>query len=146
MAHDSQYRGGPRSAAGKRVSSANAMKHGMTARRPLPCALQPGCVESYRSQLRDKYAPSTPVEDLLVNEPAPHAAMLEFGEQAEGAVLRYSALDVCSFISQDGPSPTRPAGGSRYVQELAVFCRGQLALEALESLGRSTSAMQGDPE
>lgn len=90
----SPVRGGPRTPAGKAASRTNALRHGLTATKLLPQVLQTGRVDLLREQLREHFRPRNQVETLLVDEMARHGAMLEFGEAAEGAVLRRGAQEL----------------------------------------------------
>jgi transposase-like protein len=83
--------GGPRTPLGKKQSCQNAIKHGLCAERLLPNVLEPGLVEHYLAQFRKEHGPTGPTEETLVREMARHAAALQLGEQAEGAVLREGA-------------------------------------------------------
>ncbi len=82
--------------------SANATKHGLTAKKYLPAALDAVRLGHYRHRFREEYQPVTPTELLLVDELARHAAMLEFAQEAEGAVLRHGARQLVPFVMQVG--------------------------------------------
>lgn len=90
--------GGPRTRQGKRASSANALKHGLTAATLLPVVVGSGRLEELRLEFLLEYAPRSATERHLVDELARHAAMLEVSERAEGAVLRQGGLEVVPFL------------------------------------------------
>ncbi|MCB9920644.1 MAG: hypothetical protein H6822_00605 [Planctomycetaceae bacterium] len=83
---------------GNSASRANALQHGLTSKKLLPKALQGERVEHYRKRLRRELEPATTVEGVLVDEMARHAAMMEFSEQTEGAVLRHGASELASLL------------------------------------------------
>ena len=89
--------------AGVGGSRYNAVTHGLTARKLLPDLLQPGRVLALMAQLRQEHCPATLIEELVLREIARHAAMLEFAEQAEGAVLRQGALGLSGLIGSGDP-------------------------------------------
>lgn len=80
-------------------SRANALKHGLTSKKLLPKALRGARVEDFRERLRRELKPNNTVETVLVDEMARHAAMLEFSEQTEGAVLRHGATELASLLA-----------------------------------------------
>ncbi|MCA9124739.1 MAG: transposase [Planctomycetaceae bacterium] len=84
---------------GVNASRSNAMQHGLTSKKLLPKALQGKRVEYYRERLRRELEPATTVEEVLVDEMARHAAMMEFSEQTEGAVLRHGASELASLLT-----------------------------------------------
>ena len=59
---------GPRTPAGKRRASLNALTHGLTARTPVLPSEDPAAYESHCQQFRDEYQPATPTETQLVRE------------------------------------------------------------------------------
>jgi len=89
---------GPRTPEGKATARANAVQHGLSASTLLPQILQPGRVDFYRQQLTTELHPQTTLEQVLVDEFARHAAMLEFSERAEGAVLRKGARELSQLL------------------------------------------------
>jgi hypothetical protein len=90
--------GGPRTTEGKAASRRNALKHGLTATTLLPEILESGKVEQYEKELLREYNPVTFTERFLVAELARHAAALDFGQEAEGAVLRHGALELAQVV------------------------------------------------
>src|SRR5438874_2345275 len=71
---------------------ANALRHGLTARTLLPQVFQDDAIYQYQRAFQTEWQPSTPTEQVLVQELARHAAALRRAQQAEGALLRESAL------------------------------------------------------
>ena len=71
---------------------ANALRHGLTARTLLPQVLQDDAINQYQHAFQVEWQPATPTEQVLVQELARHAAALRRAQQAEGALLRESAL------------------------------------------------------
>jgi transposase-like protein len=125
--------GGPRTAAGKLASRGNALKHGMAATTLLPRVLQPGRLDWYRSQLSQEYQPQTITEEVLVAELARHAAALDVTQEAEGAVLRHSALELAKLIltdvSADGVETDALLAASVSTEALLRFSRYRRAHE-----------------
>ena len=71
---------------------ANPLRHGLTARTLLPQVLQDDAINQYQHAFQVEWQPATPTEQVLVQELARHAAALRRAQQAEGALLRESAL------------------------------------------------------
>jgi len=94
-------RGGPKTSEGKSVSRANAIKHGLCSKEMLPDILGSERLEAYREKVIREFNPTTITEDILVNELARHAAMLEVGERAEGSVLRHGASELSKVLVGD---------------------------------------------
>ena len=90
--------GGPHTAAGKRASRANALKHGLASKKVLPDVLRKKQVNEYRVAFGRQYQPANPTEALLVAELARHAMMMDVAEHAEGAVLRHGARELSNVI------------------------------------------------
>ncbi len=107
---NSSPQGGPKTDAGKLASRQNARKHGLTARTLLPRER----IDTLRGALMEQYLPANPTEQILVDEVARHAAMLEMSELAEGAVLRHGGRELSRVIFGTGyqPSPTSAEGAS----------------------------------
>jgi len=102
------YRGGPRTVEGKERSRANAVKHGLCATELLPTILPPGRLAQYIARFTEEHQPKTETQRTLVAELARHAAVLEFLQEAEGAVLRHGALSLTTILPvADGQIPTQ---------------------------------------
>jgi hypothetical protein len=78
---------------------ANALTHGLTAKKTIPAILQPGRLLALLEGLRHELQPKTLIDELLVREIARHAAMLEVSEAAEWAVLRQGANGLAKILS-----------------------------------------------
>ena len=65
---NAQLSTGPRTPAGKRGVSLNALTHGLTARTAVLPSEDPSAYENHLSQFRDEYQPATPTETQLVRE------------------------------------------------------------------------------
>ena len=90
--------GGPNTAEGKQSSRGNALKHGLTSKKLLPEVLRKQQVNEYRVNFKRQFQPANPTESILVNEMSRHAAMLDLGGEAEGAVLRHGARELSKVI------------------------------------------------
>ncbi len=69
-------KGGPKTRQGKRTSSANALKHDVTAAKLLPVVVGSGSLEELRREFLLEYARKSATERHLIDELARHAAML----------------------------------------------------------------------
>ena len=86
--------------------AANAVQHGLTAKKYIPAILRPGRVAAWVEELERELRPESVIERLLVLEIARHAAMLELAEQAEGAVLRIGVESLAPMLaSAEGDLP-----------------------------------------
>ena len=86
--------------------AANAVRHGLTSKKYIPAILEPGRVAALVDELERELLPQSVTEQLLVREVARHAAMLELGEQAEGAVLRMGVESLAPMLmSTEGDIP-----------------------------------------
>ncbi len=65
---NAQHSTGPRTEAGKRRSSLNAIRHGLTAQTVVLPSEDPAQYETLRRQMLDEYQPATPTETQLVQE------------------------------------------------------------------------------
>ena len=65
---NAQLSTGPRTLVGKRRSSLNALRHGLTARTAVLPSEDPAAYDSHHQQFRDEYQPATPTESQLVRE------------------------------------------------------------------------------
>lgn len=85
------------------AGGSNALTHGLTARQLGPLQTGPA-IEELRRALQDEFQPLGPTETLLVEELARHGAAMRLAEQAEGAVLRQGARQLCvlTTVEQDG--------------------------------------------
>jgi hypothetical protein len=68
----------------------NALKHGLTAKKQVPEAIQLETAGLHR-RLKAELAPASAIEEILVGELARHGAALKFASAAEPAVLRSGA-------------------------------------------------------
>ncbi len=65
---NSQHSAGPRTEPGKRRSSLNALRHGLTAQTAVLPTEDPEAYQRHIQQFLDEYAPATPTETQLVHE------------------------------------------------------------------------------
>ncbi len=84
---------GPRTAEGKSVSRNNAYKHGMRARNPVAPGEDQAAFDARLAQLRAEFAPSTPSEDLLVQQAADASWRRERLIGIEAALLGEDPID-----------------------------------------------------
>jgi transposase-like protein len=82
-------------------ASASATRHGLTATKTLPTAMQLQ-VASHLDALRHELRPATHLEDLTIREMARHAAALEFAQPAEQAVLNVAGRASSSLAGVGG--------------------------------------------
>ncbi len=82
----------------------NALRHGLTSRTAQPLQLEQRTAE-VRNRLLAERPPTSVLEEILIEEIARHAAMLEFAASAEGAALRVGCTSVSSLLT-DGSDPT----------------------------------------
>jgi transposase-like protein len=123
--------GGPQTAAGKRASRRNALKHGLTSRRLLPDVLRKEQVNEHRVAFTCQYQPANPTESVLVAEMSRHAVMMELGEHAEGAVLRHGVRELSKII----PGATEGTSGDSNGRADAVLAAA-VSTDALEKCNR----------
>jgi transposase-like protein len=71
--------------------AANAVRHGLSAKKFVPQVLGPELLDNYRAEFCAEWKPRTPTERHLVDELCRHAAALARAEEIEGALLRASA-------------------------------------------------------
>jgi hypothetical protein len=67
---NSEHSTGPRTPAGKKRSSLNALRHGLTAASPVLPSEDPAAYDAHRRGFFDEYQPATPTESQLVMEVA----------------------------------------------------------------------------
>jgi hypothetical protein len=79
---------GPRTTAGKAVSSRNALRHGLRARRAVVPGEDPAEFERFRAELRDALAPADEREELLARAVAEAAWRRRRAWRAEAALFR----------------------------------------------------------
>ncbi|HUA20845.1 MAG TPA: hypothetical protein VMB25_18985 [Bryobacteraceae bacterium] len=84
---NAQHSTGPRTPVGKRVSSKNALTHGLTAASPVLPSEDRAAYERHIQQFRDEYQPATPTESQLVAELADTAWRLNRIPALEAALL-----------------------------------------------------------
>ncbi len=82
---------GPRTAAGKRRSSQNALTHGLTGRSPVLATEDPAAYQLHCRQFFDEYQPATPTESQLTQELADTAWRLNRIPHLEAALLDRAA-------------------------------------------------------
>jgi len=90
---------GPCTPEGIAIARTNAVQHGLSASTLLSEIVPPGRVEFYRRQFTAEIGPQNTIETVLVDEFARHAAMLQFAEQAEGAILRSGAQELFRLLT-----------------------------------------------
>jgi hypothetical protein len=144
--------GGPSTPQGKEAARRNALKHGLCADLLLPEVLQPGRIALYLAQLAQEHRPATPTEEILVAELARHAAALELGQEAEGAVLRQGASQLSAILSPEArqdPCPDAVLAAAVATDALERFARYRRGHEkafftALQRL-REQQAVRSEP-
>jgi len=82
---------GPRTAAGKRRSSMNALTHGLTSRSPVLATEDPAAYQCHSRQFFDEYQPATPTETQLTQELIDTAWRLNRIPALEAALLDRAA-------------------------------------------------------
>ncbi|MCA9087234.1 MAG: transposase [Planctomycetaceae bacterium] len=92
--------GGPKTPAGKRAASGNAIKHGLTAKSVLPDVLRNSDIDSLYEALCAEFAPHTATQKYLVREMARHQAAVEKIEHMEAAVLRQGAHAALALLNK----------------------------------------------
>ena len=88
---NSMYSTGPRTPAGKRISSRNALAHGLTASSPVLPSEDRAAYDRHVQQFRDEYSPATPTESQLVAELAATAWRLNRVPKLEAGLLDRAA-------------------------------------------------------
>jgi hypothetical protein len=76
---------GPRTEEGKRTSSANSIKHGLTSKQIVLPGEDPAAYDDLCSSLESEWKPATAQESVLVNQIAQHAWRLERARRVETA-------------------------------------------------------------
>jgi len=94
--HDYQLSGDPEAA--RSLTTAAALRHGLTSRQPPPLSLTDGQLDEFRERFRAEYQPIGVAESSLVDELAGHAFMLKLAERAEVAVLRHGAQQLSGLV------------------------------------------------
>ena len=84
---NAQHSTGPRTAAGKRSSSLNALRHGLTAASAVLPSEDPAAYQLHCRQFLDEYQPATPTESHLTQELADTAWRLNRIPLLEAALL-----------------------------------------------------------
>lgn len=107
-------------------SPANALTHGLTAKKILPERLRRATTE-LKKQLEAEWKPSSALENVLVDEIARHAAALQFTSRAEPAVLRCGAACQSQISSLLGLHNAAPED---------VTLLGAVTSDGLEKLSR----------
>lgn len=124
-------RGGPKTNKGKLAASRNSLKHGLTSKKLIPELLRKDQVAEIQASLDQEFKPAGTTEQLLVAEMARHAAMMELGEKAEGAVLRHGARELSGMILSTSGEP----GDDADEREDAVLASA-VSTEALDKFNR----------
>src|SRR5260370_5357680 len=88
---NSKHSTGPRTAAGKRRSSLNALTHGLTAESAVLPSEDRAAYDLHRQALIDEHQPGTPTENILVEEVADTAWRLKRIPLFRAALLNRSA-------------------------------------------------------
>jgi hypothetical protein len=88
---NAQLSTGPRTAAGKQISSQNAVTHGLTSRSPVLATEDPAAHQRHCRQFFDEYQPATPTETQLTQELADTAWRLNRIPLLEAALLDRAA-------------------------------------------------------
>jgi hypothetical protein len=90
---------GPRTAAGKRISSRNALTHGLTSRSPILPTEDPAAYQRHCHDFHNEYQPATPTETHLTQELADTAWRLN----------RIPSLEAALFSLTPNPQTQIPA-------------------------------------
>jgi len=127
--------------------AANAVAHGLTAKKHLPASLA-AAVTEFRAALFEELKPQGPLAEILVAELARHGAAMQFAEQAEAAALRTAesnstALDALSAIPRDD-LPYVAAMSSELVERTARY-RRQHERSFFAALGRLRESLHARP-
>jgi hypothetical protein len=123
---------GPRTAAGKAVSSRNALRHGMTARAALVLGEDPQDFKRFRAELLIALAPRDAREELLA-ETAVHAAWrLRRAWRAEAALFNRSSAvpplrELMTLLGYEG------AADRAFHRALALLEHGRAPIRTLET-------------
>ena len=88
---NSMHSTGPRTPEGKKISSRNALTHGLTARSAVLPSEDPAAYDAHCRAFRDEYNPATPTETQLVRELADTAWRLNRIPTLEAGVLDRAA-------------------------------------------------------
>ena len=104
---NSQHSTGPRTEAGKKRSSQNALRHGLTARTAVLASEDQEAYESHHRQFENEYQPATPTESHLVQQLADTAWRLNRIPLLEADILNRALR--CSPAREQGDSPESPA-------------------------------------
>jgi hypothetical protein len=104
---NSQHSTGPRTEAGKKRSSQNALRHGLTARTPVLASEDQAAYESHCRKFENEYQPATPTETQLVQELADTSWRLNRIPILEADLLDRALR--CSPAREQGDSPESPA-------------------------------------
>jgi hypothetical protein len=100
--HNARKSTGPRTAAGKAVSSRNALRHGLAARAAIVLGEDPADLQRFRAELRAALAPKDGREELLAETAAEAAWRLRRVWRAEAALVNRSGrLDVAPSRLRD---------------------------------------------
>ena len=100
---NSQHSTGPRTEAGKKRSSQNALRHGLTARTAVLASEDQEAYESHHRQFENEYQPATPTESHLVQQLADTAWRLNRIPLLEADILNRALR--CSPAREQGDSP-----------------------------------------
>src|SRR4051812_30960485 len=85
---NAQYSTGPKTQEGKRASSRNATRHGLTGSQIVIAGEDPAAYEQMRQGLQESYAPANEAERILVDQIAANAWRLERSQRLESALFR----------------------------------------------------------
>ena len=103
---NSQHSTGPRTEAGKKRSSQNALRHGLTARTPVLASEDQAAYENHCRQFQNEHQPATPTETQLVQELADTSWRLNRIPLLEADLL--DRVLRCSPAREQGDSPQPP--------------------------------------
>jgi len=118
-APDRTRSGGPNTAAGRSAVSKNAVKHGLTATRPVTAA-EVAQADTLRADLLAQYNPQTPLERLQIDRIARTAAKLQRLHEIEEAAFRLAQENAVPSVADivAGMGPTDPAAQHEAVRIL----------------------------
>ena len=116
---NAQHSTGPRTPDGKKISSRNALTHGLTARAPVLPSEDRAAYDAHCQAFRDEYKPATPTESQLVQELADTAWRLNRIPQLEAELLDIADRD----LRRSGRLPSAIAAATRALATLGLHAQ-----------------------
>ena len=121
---NAQHSTGPRTPDGKKISSRNALTHGLTARAPVLPSEDRAAYDAHCQAFRDEYKPATPTESQLVQELADTAWRQN----------RIPKLEADLFIQATSPQSLAPALATLGLHSQRLSRQFQKTLSTLREL------------